>query len=203
MEDIIEEFGSGFLTITVTLFLVGYWYENMRQGGAVYEFVQQFLNCICGGYEVDMHEVIKVYGKTILQAIILVGVMWLVFRGVTDENGNKGIVEIVSGHMDQQMENPADFETFYEESQKAPPHFETAITGYLKIGTYQMTDIIKAWDYAENELQIQLMKVISPDGTVLENKLDFQMPGVYEVSVMTEDHDNRVRYAVVNIPVNE
>ena len=49
MEDIIEEFGSGFLTITVTLFLVGYWYENMRQGGAVYEFVQQFLNCICGG----------------------------------------------------------------------------------------------------------------------------------------------------------
>ena len=150
-----------------------------------------------------MHEVIKVYGKTILQAIILVGVMWLVFSGVTDENGNKGIVEIVSGHMDQQMENPADFETFYEESQKAPPHFETAITGYLKIGTYQMTDIIKAWDYAENELQIQLMKVISPDGTVLENKLDFQMPGVYEVSVMTEDHDNRVRYAVVNIPVNE
>ena len=49
MEDIIEEFGSGFLTITVTLFLVGYWYESMRQGGAVYEFVQQFLNCICGG----------------------------------------------------------------------------------------------------------------------------------------------------------
>mgnify|MGYP007043828225 FL=1 len=127
----------------------------------------------------------------------------VIHRNVTDENGNKGIVEIVSGHMDQQMENPADFETFYEESQKAPPHFETAITGYLKIGTYQMTDIIKAWDYAENELQIQLMKVISPDGTVLENKLDFQMPGVYEVSVMTEDHDNRVRYAVVNIPVNE
>ena len=50
MEDIIEEFGSGFLTITVTLFLVGYWYENMRQGGAVYEFVRkEFLNCICGG----------------------------------------------------------------------------------------------------------------------------------------------------------
>ena len=48
-----------------------------------------------------MHEVIKVYGKTILQAIILVGVMWLVFRGVTDENGNKGIVEIVSGHMEK------------------------------------------------------------------------------------------------------
>ena len=85
-----------------------------------------------------MHEVIKVYGKTILQAVILVGVMWLVFRGVTDENGNKGIVEIVSGHMDRQTENPADFETFYEESQKAPPHFETAITGYLKIGTYQI-----------------------------------------------------------------
>ena len=65
-----------------------------------------------------MHEVIKVYGKTILQAIILVGVMWLVFRGVTDENGNKGIVEIVSGHMDRQTENPADFETFYELKKK-------------------------------------------------------------------------------------
>ena len=47
MEDIIEEFGSGFLTITVTLFLVGYWYENMRQGGAVYEL---YLRRIGGGY---------------------------------------------------------------------------------------------------------------------------------------------------------
>ena len=32
MEDIIEEFGSGFLTITVTLFLVGYWYEKYEAG---------------------------------------------------------------------------------------------------------------------------------------------------------------------------
>ena len=66
-----------------------------------------------------------------------------------------------------------------------------------------MADIIKAWDYAGNELQVQLMKVVSPDGTILENKLDFQMPGVYELNVMTEDYDNRVRYALVNIPVNE
>ena len=150
-----------------------------------------------------MHEVIKVYGKTILQAVILAGLVWLIFKGVTDESGNKGIVEIVSAQMDQQTENPADFETFFEESQKLPPHFETVVTGYLGIGTYQMADIIKAWDYAGNELQVQLMKVVSPDGTILENKLDFQMPGVYELNVMTEDHDNRVRYALVNIPVNE
>lgn len=150
-----------------------------------------------------MHEVIKVYGKTILQAVVLAGLVWLIFKGVTDEGGNKGIVEIVSAQMDQQSENPADFETFCEESQKLPPYFETVVTGYLGIGTYQMTDIIKAWDYAGNELQVQLMKVVSPDGTILENKLDFQMPGVYELNVMTEDHDNRVRYALVNIPVNE
>lgn len=42
MEDIIEEFGSGFLTITVTLFLVGYWYENMRQGGAFMNLCSSF-----------------------------------------------------------------------------------------------------------------------------------------------------------------
>lgn len=150
-----------------------------------------------------MHEVIKVYGKTILQAVILAGLVWLIFKGVTDEGGNKGIVEIVSAQMDQETEKPADFEIFCEESQKLSPYFETVVTGYLGIGTYQMADIIKAWDYAGNELQVQLMKVVSPDGTILENKLDFQMPGVYELNVMTEDHDNRVRYALVNIPVNE
>lgn len=48
MEDIIEEFGSGFLAVVVTLFFIGFWYENMKQGGIVYESVQQFLNCICG-----------------------------------------------------------------------------------------------------------------------------------------------------------
>ena len=53
-----------------------------------------------------MHEVIKVYGKTILQAVILAGLVWLIFKGVTDESGNKGIVEIVSAQMDQQTENP-------------------------------------------------------------------------------------------------
>lgn len=68
-----------------------------------------------------MHEVIKVYGKTILQAVILVGVMWLVFRGVTDENGNKGIVEIVSGHMDRQTENPADLKRFMRNHKKHRP----------------------------------------------------------------------------------
>ena len=48
MEDIIEEFGSGFLAVVVTLFFIGFWYENMKQGGVVYGSVQQFLNCICG-----------------------------------------------------------------------------------------------------------------------------------------------------------
>ena len=48
VEDIIEEFGSGFLALAITLFFIGFWSENMRQGGDVYEFVRQFLNCICG-----------------------------------------------------------------------------------------------------------------------------------------------------------
>ena len=68
-----------------------------------------------------MHEVIKVYGKTILQAIILVGVMWLVFRGVTDENGNKGIVEIVSGHMDGRRKTRQILKRFMRNHKKNHP----------------------------------------------------------------------------------
>ena len=45
MEDIIEEFGSGFLAIAGTF---GFWYENMGHGGVIYEFVRQFLICTCG-----------------------------------------------------------------------------------------------------------------------------------------------------------
>ena len=114
-----------------------------------------------------MHEVVKIYGKTILQAAVLVGMLWLVFKGIIDENGNKGIVEIISGQMEQQTENPVDFETYCEESKKLPPYFTTVITGYLIPGIYQATDVIKAWDYAGNELQVHLMKVVSPDGAIL------------------------------------
>lgn len=149
-----------------------------------------------------MHEVVKIYGKTILQAAVLVGMLWLVFKGIIDENGNKGIVEIISGQMEQQTEKPVDFETYCEESKKLPPYFTTVITGYLIPGIYQTTDVIKAWDYAGNELQVHLMKVVSPDGAILENELDFQMPGVYQINVMAADHDNRVRYAKVSLPVN-
>jgi hypothetical protein len=150
----------------------------------------------------DMYEVIKVYGKTIFQAVILVGLLCLLFQDVMDENGNRGILKIVSDHTEMQTENPADFETFCEESQKSPPYFVTVETGYLETGQYELTDIVKAWDYAGNELQVCLLKVISPDGTILENELDFQESGVYELNVMAADHENRVRYAAVSIPVN-
>ena len=65
-----------------------------------------------------MYEVIKVYGKTIFQAVILVGLLCILFQDVMDENGNRGILKIVSDHTEMQTENPADFETFCEESQK-------------------------------------------------------------------------------------
>ena len=42
-----------------------------------------------------MHEVIKMYGKTIFQAVVLTGLMWMILKGVMDEKGNTGIVEIV------------------------------------------------------------------------------------------------------------
>ena len=111
-------------------------------------------------------------------------------------------MKIVSDHTEMQTENPADFETFCEESQKSPPYFVTVETGYLETGQYELTDIVKAWDYAGNELQVCLLKVISPDGTILENELDFQESGVYELNVMAADHENRVRYAAVSIPIN-
>ena len=149
-----------------------------------------------------MHEVIKMYGKTIFQAVVLTGLMWMILKGVMDEKGNTGIVEIVADQMEQQTENPADFETFYAESQKLPPYFATVVTGYLKTGKYQMEDVVKAWDHAGNELQVHLMKVVSPDGNMLQNELDFQVPGVYELNVMAVDCDNRVRYAAVKLPVN-
>lgn len=150
-----------------------------------------------------MHEVIKVYGKTIFQAVVLMGLLWMILKGVMDENGNTGIVEIISDHVEQQTENPADFETFCAESQKLPPCFTAVVTDALKTGNYQMADVVKAWDYAGNELQVHLMKVVSPDGSILQNELNFQVPGVYELSVMAADRDHRVRYAAVKLPVNK
>ena len=49
-----------------------------------------------------MYEVIKVYGKTIFQAVILIGLLCLLFQDVLYENGNRGILKIVSDHTEMQ-----------------------------------------------------------------------------------------------------
>lgn len=49
MEDIIEEFGSGLLALATGIFFMAIWMGCMKPEGMLYEFVQQFLNVICGG----------------------------------------------------------------------------------------------------------------------------------------------------------
>lgn len=48
MEDIIEEFGKGFLSIGAGMFFFIFLHKSMSVGGTLYDMVLWFMNGICG-----------------------------------------------------------------------------------------------------------------------------------------------------------
>ena len=50
-----------------------------------------------------MQEIIRVYGKFLISAIVVVLLMAILFGTITDENGNQGILKIVGAHLESGM----------------------------------------------------------------------------------------------------
>lgn len=160
-----------------------------------------------------MREVFEQYGKCILEAVVCITLLGIIFTGVTDEHGNRGLYAIIGSQIDAKgMDYKAytDFREVYRvESEKDPPfiYFEGS---RLEVGEHILSNYIKAVDYSGKVLEIRIQSILNPNGVEKigayhpeTGKIHLSEAGVYVVRVLTFDDGNRSTEVSISIPINQ
>ena len=157
-----------------------------------------------------MERVIQAYGKFLLEAVTVVFLWVLLFTKVTDDQGNRGVFHIIGSCLEQEEPGTdrTDFESFQSESQKSKPVMTYLNTGILHVGSYELNGLIKAEDYAGEELVLKVKSICDPSGEeqIAEypddiSKLYLSDCGIYTLTVAATDSWNRTSICRFRIPV--
>lgn len=157
-----------------------------------------------------MEQVIKAYGKFLLEGIVLVALL-VILTVMSDSAGNKGVFAITGtkleiDRIDYGQYN--DFKGIYQsESNKAAPAISVAGT-HLYSGVCNIPGFIKATDHTGTELLIKVSSIKDAGGTELID--DYNQAtgeinlasGIYRVEVSARDANNRQTSCMIQIPVN-
>lgn len=160
-----------------------------------------------------MREVFEQYGKCILEGVVCITLMGMIFTGVTDGHGNKGLYAIIGSQIDAKGVDYKVYtdlrETYRVESEKEPPRifFEGS---RLEVGEHILSNYIKAVDYEGKELSIKVQSILDPDGVEQidvyhseTGKIHLSEAGVYVVRVLAFDEGNRSTEVSISIPINQ
>lgn len=156
-----------------------------------------------------MEEIIKQYGNMLLECLIVGLLFVLIFVNIEDVEGNKGVLQIIGARLYEETADYAaytDFDVYEEDAYKSAPVIEYSGTSIL-IGERNLSDYISAFGYAGAELPVKIISVVDRTGRELpvidEQKVDFDTPGIYIVTVRTVDDTKKATVCTIKIPVNE
>ena len=136
----------------------------------------------------------------------------MVFGGITDQEGNRGVFAIMGARLDTIQEYEGtyeDFSVYCSESSKSAPVIRYDATGPLCIGTYGLTEFISAGDEAGTTYPVYLLGMWDTEGKEIDvagmaelGQISFAEPGIYTVKVAAADTEYRRTVATIRIPVN-
>lgn len=156
-----------------------------------------------------MKEIIEQYGKMLIESLILGMLLLLIFAGVEDEDGNKGVLQIIGAGIHEvpnDYTSYTDFDTYEADSYKSAPEIEYSGGNFL-IGELNLCDYITATGYAGNEVPIKIISVVEQSGRELpvidEQRVYFNTAGVYVVTIKAVDNTKKETISTIKIPVNE
>jgi len=160
-----------------------------------------------------MSLIFREYGNFMLSSLAVIGVMFLLFARIEDEEGNVGVCNIVRTQIE--IENVdyvgyTDFKTTYQsESYKEAPQI-SYYGGALCIGEVYLNECVKAIDYAGRNLEICVRSIINPIGKEIideydriSSRINTNVAGIYTITVSALDDSNRFTQAVIRIPINK
>lgn len=150
-----------------------------------------------------MEKIITIFGDTIFLGAVFLAVFLIAFS-TEDEMGRKGILQIVGNGMTEWKEdNDAGYFVYQAECEES---FPKAVLQRQTIfpGTYDMNELFAAYDNFGNAAQIRLYQVTFADGQqkeVTENRVTFDVPGIYVLQFEVKDEEQRISDQKVFIPV--
>lgn len=156
-----------------------------------------------------MERIAKIYGAALLYGVCLVATLLMVFHSAS-ENGNESMLERMGEKISVawSKDSAGGFDTYQAESGESFPDIEYQAAGALPTGTYELEEVVKAFDGAGNLLDCEVCSIRYPDGTkraelTQASLLTFEKAGVYELELKAKDADNRKIIKCIKIPVNE
>ena len=159
-----------------------------------------------------MEQVIKAYGKFLLEITVVAILLGMLFAGLSDAHGNRGVFRMM-GAFFREQEVPAaylDFERFRSESEIERPSIVYTAQGSLHVGSYRLDELFRAADGMGQELNVQVRSISDPHGIerigeylpdILE--VQFAQRGIYSLRVAARDAYNRTGIYDFRIPVND
>jgi len=159
-----------------------------------------------------MEQIGKTYGRFILEGIAVVFLTVLLLCGSSSEGTGVGILAKLGEYLPQEDKNYelySDFRDVYkQESLKSAPRIEY-VTGAADAGIVSVDEIIKAYDYDEEELELRVLSIKNMEGEELvesydsENmEINLEYAGIYVFLVEAVDDGNRVTKCSIRVPVN-
>lgn len=158
-----------------------------------------------------MEQIIRIYGRFLLTAVVFVSFWIFVLWGMRDEHGNIGFFQMMGEYFaDEQVAYGADFTTCIEETQRQPPIIFYKKNSALLTGSYNVEELIGATDCEGRNLPIKVRKSFNAKGMQDMQIYDkdsgqiyFSTPGIYTLQISAMDSWNRVSVQKISIPVNK
>jgi len=159
-----------------------------------------------------MEQIGRMYGKFILEGIAVAALAVFLFYGIAYGGEWVGLLEVIGDNLPE--ENKAydtyiDFKEVYKgESTKAAPQIRY-VTGAVDAGRINLTQVIKAFDYAGVELKIDVLSIKNmEEEELIEHydtetmEIELKHPGIYTILVRTTDDGNRTTQCSIRMPIN-
>lgn len=157
-----------------------------------------------------MEQIIKNYGRFVLDAVVVALLMVLLFSQITDAEGNRGILNMIGAGIDTGSINYADytdFNTYVAESSKPAPVITYNGSNSIHAGVARLSDYIKAADRTGAEIAVRVVTLTDQAGTELpcdaDTEANFPEAGIYTVRVTAVDDINKRTTSDIRIPVNK
>lgn len=157
-----------------------------------------------------MEQVIRTYGKFVLEAIVFALLIWLLVAGLVDEEGNQGVFRMLGAHIEEEaVFARGDVERYQWEGEQSAPAITYVNVQILQPGIYDVDAIINATNSQGERIPVTVESVRDPYGMVQMggnlsevSQLPLMVPGIYTLRVSAKDAGNRMSTCEFRVPVN-
>lgn len=156
-----------------------------------------------------MEQVIRTYGRFLLEVVVVAALVLLLFAEITDGQGNRGILRIAGAVLKEEETFPErlDVECYRDACARNAPVITYTVAGMLYTGEYPLEKIFMAKDDRGTVLSLNVRSICSPHGEEQEysaetEQICFDERGIYTVCVSATDAWNRTCICECRIPVN-